>query len=189
METKSNGQDPHGTSSKEPWENSKISEDVFQEVEFRVLMALRRIIRAVDIHSRKLHNNLNITTPQLICLYSLQNNGPSTLSDLALSVKLSMSTVNGIVDRLESKGLVNRERGTKDRRKVYVTPTDYGQVFTKAAPSLLQDRLSQSLRELPQLEQIAIAMSLERVVGLMEAENIDASPNLIAQAFEPETGK
>ncbi|MBI9074974.1 MAG: winged helix-turn-helix transcriptional regulator [Desulfatibacillum sp.] len=166
-----------------------MTEDVFQEVEFRVLMSLRRIIRAVDIHSRKLHSELNITAPQLICLYALEKDGPSTLSALASAVTLGLSTVNGIVDRLESKGLVVRERDTHDRRKVFVRQTEYGQEFTKAAPSLLQDRLSQSLKHLPQLEQIAIAMSLERVVGLMEAENLDASPNLITQITESDTGK
>ncbi len=178
--------DPSGVQSQSQWESE---EELLHEVEFRVLMALRRIIRAVDIHSRKLHNELNITTPQLICLYSLQKSSPSTLSGLAKSVNLGISTVNGIVDRMEGKGLVVRERDTADRRKVYVRLTEFGQEFTKVAPSLLQDRLSHSLKRLSQLEQLAIAMSLERVVGLMEAESLDASPNLIHQGLEKERGK
>ena len=54
----------------------------------------------------------------------------------------------------------------------------FGDYLSKTAPILLQDRLSQSLRRLPELEQATIAMSLERVVGLMEDGHLDSSHNL-----------
>lgn len=92
---------------------------------------------------------------------------------------MGVSTINGVIDRLEKKELVIRERDTTDRRKVFVRLTDSGRELTKAAPSLLQERLSDSLRSLPKLEQAAIALSLERVVELMEVEHLDASPNLV----------
>ena len=155
--------------------------DVFFETcGFRVLVALRRIIRAVDIYSRKLNNEFKITAPQLMCLYSLGRQDGITLSALAKEVNLGMSTVNGIVDRLESKALLTRTRSETDRRRVTLSITPKGREVAKAAPSLLQDRLSNALRQLPELEQAAIAFSLERVVELMEAEQLDASPNLMS---------
>ena len=57
--------------------------------------------------------------------------------------------------------------------------TDAGEKITQSAPSLLQERFSDALRSLPELEQAAIALSLERVVKLMEAEHLEASPNLV----------
>ncbi|MBN1436971.1 MAG: MarR family transcriptional regulator [Sedimentisphaerales bacterium] len=159
--------------------NNETIDEFFETVGLRVLKALRRIIRAVDIHSRKLNTDFQITSPQLICLYSLVKEGAMTQSELAKQVSMGISTINGIIDRLEKKNLVVRERDTKDRRKVFVDVTKTGKELTKSAPSLLQEKFSNALRDLPKLEQAAIAFSLERVVELMEAEHLEASPNLV----------
>lgn len=167
-------------------QHGKMSDDFFAKYGFRILRAMRKMIRAVDIHSRKLHTEFKLTAPQLICLYSVQQDGPLTLSALAESVSLSASTTNGIVDRLEQKGLLIRHRDHVDRRKVFLHITDAGQDITQQAPALLQDQLSDALRKLPELEQAAIALSLERVVELMGARHLDASPNLFPNdSIEP----
>ena len=154
--------------------------EIFDTCGFRILSAIRRIIRAVDIHSRKLNSEFRITTPQMICLYELLRNGGITLSGLAKTVSLNISTVNGIVDRLETKGLLTRQRSDVDRRKVLLRITDAGRQIIREAPSLLQDKLSDELQKLPELEQVTIAMSLERIVALMEVQHIETSPNLVS---------
>lgn len=154
--------------------------DFFQTCEFRILGAIRRIIRAVDIHSRKLYSEFDITTPQMICIYELKRNDGITLSQLSKAVNIGTSTVNGIVDRLELKGLLTRQRSSKDRRKVLLHLTEAGRQVSRKTPSLLQDKLSNALQILPELEQVTIAMSLERVVALMEAEHLETSPNLLS---------
>jgi len=144
-------------------------ENIFLETcSLRILMALRRIMHFVDMYSRKLANEHNITGPQLICLYAVVKEGPLSLSELGKRVSLSMSTVNGIVDRLEYKGFVVRERKDKDRRKVLITATDTGKNVSKQAPLPLQDRLAQTVARLPELEQVSIALSLERIAEMME---------------------
>ena len=158
----------------------KKEPEIFDTCGFRILSAIRRIIRAVDIHSRKLNSEFHITTPQMICLYELLRNNGMTLSGLAKTVSLNISTVNGIVDRLETKGLLSRQRSDVDRRKVLLHITDAGRQITREAPSLLQDKLSDELRKLPELEQVTIAMSLERIVALMEVQHIETSPNLVS---------
>lgn len=155
--------------------------EFFDTYGIRVLRAMRQIIRAIDIHSRKLHQGLQITSPQMVCLYSLGREGTMTLSQLAQSVSLSASTTTGIVDRLENKGLVTRTRGLKDRRKVDLNITQTGQAMIREAPALLQDRLAEALRNLPELEQAAITLSLERIVELMGAGHLDAAPHLVPQ--------
>ena len=85
------------------------------------------------------------------------------------------STVNGIVDRLESKGLLFRRRGTDDKRRVYLEITEQGKEVTKSAPLLLQESFSAALRALSELEQASIALSLERVVKLIYGMLIDLS--------------
>lgn len=151
-----------------------ITREKFREETFdlRILMSLRRIMHFIDAYSRRLSTEHKITGPQLICLYSIVNAGPLTLSDLGKRVSLSMSTVNGIVDRLESKNLVVRERKDKDRRKVFITATRSGIQLTLNAPLPLHDRLSKEIADLPALEQVSIALSLEKIVNMMEEKTI-----------------
>ncbi|MBN2429723.1 MAG: MarR family transcriptional regulator [Deltaproteobacteria bacterium] len=146
--------------------------------ELRIIQSLRRIIRAIEIHSRKLAQKHQITGPQLGCLLALLEEGPLLGTHLAKKVYLSPSTVVGIIDRLEEKGLVARERSPSDRRQVQVSISEAGRQIAANAPSPLQDRLSEALKNLPELEQVSITLALEKVVDLMEAGRIDASPVL-----------
>lgn len=144
----------------------------------RILRAIRRIIRSVDIYSHKLALECGVTVPQLSCLLRVVEAGPMPLKTLADEVDLSPSTLVGIVDRLEKKGLVKRERSTVDRRQVLISATEEGAILASASPSLLQDRLASALDSLPELERAAIALSLERIVDLMEIRQVEAAPIL-----------
>lgn len=146
--------------------------------DLRILQALRRIIRAVDIHSRKLSSTHKLTVPQLLALMCIAEEGPVSSTHISQRIHLSGSTVVGLVDRLEAKGLVRRERSTEDRRLVYIGATPLGIKVASEAPSPLQDQLVLRLAELEPADREQIAQSLERVVELMQAREIDASPIL-----------
>ena len=148
----------------------------------RTLRAIRRIIRAVDLFSRRLEGQRGVTVPQLSCLMHVVSAGALPLTTLAHKADLAPSTAVGIVDRLERKGLVTRTRSDVDRRQVVIKPTPAGVALVTTAPSPLQDRLSAALEGLPELEQASIALSLERVVGLMDIAEVDASAILHARA-------
>lgn len=154
--------------------------------DLRVLRALRRIMRCVDLYSKQLTASEQITVPQLICLLTLQERGSLTATALSREVHLSPSTVVGIIDRLEDKGLVSRERGTADRRVVQVAVTPKGAALCAKAPSPLQATLARALNGLPELEQATIALSLERVVELMEAQHLDCAPILESGPIQPQ---
>lgn len=153
--------------------------------DLRILQALRRIIRAVDLHSHKLSTQHKITGPQLACLMIIKEAGALTSSNLAKRAYLSPSTVVGIIDRLEEKGLVDRNRSSVDRRQVHISTTDRGEKLLADAPSLLQDTLVNALVELPEIEQVSITMALEKLVDLMEARHIGAAPLLETGSLNP----
>lgn len=160
-------------------QSSKTATQVPQERhDLRILQALRRIIRSVDIHSRKLAVSHNITTPQLISLLAIVEHGPMTVAAIGKEIHLSPSTMVGILDRLENKQLIVRKRSVTDRRQVLVEATEQGYQFISQAPSPLQDKLSTALSDISKKEQCVLAESLERIVELMEFEAVDASPIL-----------
>lgn len=144
-----------------------------------ILQSLRRIIRSVEMYSKKLSSHHKVTGPQLICLLTIGQHQPVIASRIAKHVHLSPSTVVGVLDRLEEKGLVTRERDLKDRRKVYVNLTEKGQELTSQAPSPLQDRLAQALHGLSPLEQSTIALALEKIASLMDRNPESSHPPLV----------
>src|SRR5690625_691131 len=94
-----------------------------EQYDLRILRAIRRITRSIALHSRQLSAYSNITAPQLVCLSKVIERGPLTATAISRQMHESPSTVVGILDRLEDKGLIQRERGRKDRRIVYITAT------------------------------------------------------------------
>lgn len=134
----------------------------------RILHSIRRITRAVDLYSKKLVVRFGITAPQLLVLDEIVAKGAMMVRTVAEEIHLSASTLVGIIDRLETKGLARRQRADTDRRKVMVVPTDAGRSLVARAPSALQGNLAEALAHLSVKEQETIAHSLEKVVDLME---------------------
>ena len=143
-----------------------------------ILRKLRRITRAIDLHSRRLATQFGLTGPQLVCLRVLKDQGPLTPSKLAREVALSQGTITGIVDRLFRRGLVTRDRSPTDRRSVTVAITEKGLDMIKKAPSPLQESFAVELRRLPEENQLVIHTILEQIVRMMGAEEVEAAPVL-----------
>lgn len=143
-----------------------------------VLITLRRIIRAIDMRSRRLMQHSGFTGPQLLVLQALGQHEEITAGELAREVNLSQGTVTSILDRLEKRGLIQRIRSHTDRRKVYVTLTEEGVAQLASAPTLLQERFIQRFEELKDWEQHQILASLQRLAEMMDAQDIDAAPVL-----------
>lgn len=142
----------------------------------RVFAALRQIVRAIDRYSRSLVTHCEVTGPQLVCLHVMQEEGPITSRALARKVHLDPSTLVGIIDRLEGRGFVERQRDTRDRRAIFLNLTEAGTRFVREAPSPLQATLAKKLERLPSQKQLRLADALEQVVHLMQAEDLAAAP-------------
>ena len=151
---------------------------MISKVEDDILRSLRRISRAIDLHSRFLASTFGLTGPQLVCLRALGQRGLATPSELAKEISLSQATITGIIDRLASRQLVTRERTSRDRRLVTVRLTEAGQALIEQAPSPLQERFLERLQALSDEEQRNIRESLERIVHMMGSEELEAAPAL-----------
>ena len=143
-----------------------------------VLVALRRVIRATDLHSKHLAKTTGLTAPQILLLQTIRDQGEATIGALANQISLSQATVTSILDRLEKKELVYRERSTEDKRKVHAFLTEAGTATLKEAPMPLQDNFARQFGDLQGWEQTMIISSLQRIAQMMDAQHIDASPVL-----------
>ena len=161
------------------WQQDEpVERKVATDTTTRVMAALRRIIRAIDLHSRTLVQRCDLTGPQLLVLKTVAEGRPQTVSSIAAAVNLSQATVTGILDRLERKQMVTRSRSSEDRRKVLVAVTERAERALAEAPPLLQEHFVTGFARLPDWEQTQILSSLQRVVSLMEAGGLEAGPIL-----------
>lgn len=143
-----------------------------------VLITLRRLIRATDLHSKQLVKTAGLTAPQLLLLQAIREKGEVTIGALAREISLSQATVTTILDRLEKRELVYRVRSAEDKRKVHAYLTEHGIEILRNAPTPLQAHFVRQFRDLRDWEQSMIISSLQRVALMMDAEHIDASPVL-----------
>lgn len=143
-----------------------------------MLIALRRVIRAVDLHSRSLMQSHGLTSPQAMLLREVVLSERLTAGDLARRVSLSQATVTDIVKRLESRGLLQRTRDTDDKRRVLIHATPQGAQVFASAPPLLQETFVERFAALRDWEQTLLLSAVQRVAELMDAAELDASPVL-----------
>ncbi len=148
-----------------------------------VLIALRQIIRATDLYSRKLSKVAGLTAPQLLILQAIDAR-EMTMGDIAAEVSVSQATVTTILDRLEKRGLIERKRGERDKRRVYAYLTTAGREIMERAPTPLQEEFMDRFSRLEDWEQSLILSSLQRVAAMMNAGDIDASPVLDLGAID-----
>jgi DNA-binding MarR family transcriptional regulator len=143
-----------------------------------VLVALRRVIRATDLHSKHLVKTTGLTAPQMLILQTIRNMGQVTIGEVAQEVSLSQATVTTILDRLEKRELIYRERSLTDKRKVHAHLTEFADKILLGAPIPLQDQLTRQFGHLKEWEQTMLISSLQRVAQMMDAHEIDAAPVL-----------
>jgi DNA-binding MarR family transcriptional regulator len=113
------------------------------------------------------------------CLDILGTRGPMTAGQLAEAVRLTTGAITGVLDRLESAGLVRRIRDTNDRRRVIVEVTD--EVARQGAPvygPLIADAAkAHGVFSADELELIVRFIRIERELLVRHARRLAAMPN------------
>jgi len=149
------------------------------------LIALRKIMQAIDRHSITLKNKFGLTGPQLILLQSVSTDKQISVTQLSKKISLSQATVTDITKRLEKKNYITRRRSLGDKRKTNIALTEKGKMILNTVPPLLQEQFTDRFSKLERWEQLMIESSFERVVSMMSAENIEASPIMITGSVDP----
>jgi DNA-binding MarR family transcriptional regulator len=88
--------------------------------------------------ANKAYGQVNLTVLEFKVLDNLQELGPTTMIDIASLLSVTQAWVTSLVDRLEERGLVSRERSSSDRRVIYVNLTDAGRSLYEKGKALQQ---------------------------------------------------
>jgi len=147
-------------------------------LEEHIISSIRRIVRAIEMHSQDLISQVGLTSPQLSVLKAIPTLNPATPTSVARHLSLSQSTVSGVLDRLHSKKLVRREDSSSDKRLRRYRLTSSGKSVVSTAPPLLQESFLRNLKDLEDWERSMLLAALQRTAHLMDAEELEAHPFL-----------
>ncbi len=137
-----------------------------------IMQALRRIFKSIQDYSQEVSKKFGITGPQLWALKTISANGSLSLGELSQRMYLHPSTISGVVDRLEKKNYVHRDRAKEDRRVVQVRLTPKGKSLARRAPNPIQGKMVFGLGKLKRNQLHSIYDSLQRLVKIMEVQNV-----------------
>lgn len=135
----------------------------------KVMKSIRRIVRAIDMRSKKVARETGLTIPQIVVLQAVEELGLVTTAALSKEADLSPATVVTILDKLESRGLVTRTRSASDRRIVHTQLTETGARMLHDAPPLFDWAFGQSFAGLPDEERLKILEAFATVADLLDA--------------------
>lgn len=143
-----------------------------------ILINIRKIVRSINLESKKIEKDHDISIPQLLCLTHLSkcDSYQATISNLMDLLSLNSSTVTGIVNRLEKKGLVARLPKQGDKRVTFVALTASGLKLVDASPNVLHNQLTTKINNLSLEDREMIGNSLRLIISILSISDIDASP-------------
>jgi len=143
--------------------------DLVKEIVYQI----RRLIQARELYTKELNKNYSVTAAQLNCLLALHEEGSLSPSRIAKIIMVKSSTVTGIIDRLEQKGLVERLRNSPDRRVVTIQLTGAGKKMAKNAPPPIQQKILDGLTSLRESEIKRIVKSLKMITHMLDVQDLE----------------
>ncbi|MNF94949.1 HTH-type transcriptional regulator MhqR [compost metagenome] len=131
-----------------------------------IFQALRRLQQAGEVHAKRLARFGGLTPMQLMILQVLAGEARLTASDLSGRVSLTAATLSGMLDRLEERGLLQRQRDDQDRRRQWLLLSEAGRELVQQAPTLLPPEFRQRLAVLKEWERHSLTAALLRAAEL-----------------------
>jgi len=138
-----------------------------------IIYQIRRLMQAGELFTKELNKAYQVSAPQLHCLLALHENGPLPPSQIARHIMVKSSTVTGIIDRLEQKGLVYRLRNSPDRRVITIQLTEAGKELAQNAPPPIQHKIVDGLKKLPEGEIKQIILSLSKLTHMLDVYDLE----------------
>jgi MarR family transcriptional regulator, organic hydroperoxide resistance regulator len=133
-----------------------------------------RLLWKVDheLHSvsKRMISRFGLTAPQRLAVRFIGREPGLTLGELAALLHLDPGTVTGIVQRLESAALVERERGEGDTRRIHLALTAKGRALNRRRKGTVEAAVRRTLDSLSRVDSAAAARVLQRLAAELSDE-------------------
>ena len=138
-----------------------------------IIHQIRRLVQAKQLYTKELEKKHSVTAAQLNCVLALNEHGPLPPSQISRVIMVKSSTVTGIIDRLETKGLAERLRNSPDRRIVTVQLTEAGKKLADNAPPPIQQKILDGLDSLPDQDIKQVLDTLCLLTKMLDVQDLE----------------
>ena len=138
-----------------------------------IIYSIRRLMQGSERYTKEINKKYNVSAAQVNCLLALHEYGPLPPSQIAKMILVNSSTVTGIIDRLEQKGLVERQRISQDRRVITVQLTESGNTLAENAPAPIQQKIIDGLKKLNTQEIEHIVNALNMLTNMLDVQDLE----------------
>jgi len=139
----------------------------------QIIFSIRRLIQASELYTKELNKKYQISAAQLNCILTLYEYGPLPPSKIADHMMVKSSTVTGVVDRLEKKGLAERMRNSPDRRVITIQLTEEGKELAENAPPPIQQKIIDGLKNIGNAKKEQIVRSLNILTNMLDVQDLE----------------
>jgi DNA-binding MarR family transcriptional regulator len=139
----------------------------------QIIFSIRRLIQASELYSKELIKKYQISAAQLNCILTLFEHGSLPLSQIAKHMMVKSSTVTGVVDRLENKGLAERMRNSPDRRVITIRLTEAGKKLAQNAPPPIQQKIIDGLKKTESAKKEQIVNALNTLTDMLDVQDLE----------------
>ncbi|AMB45325.1 MULTISPECIES: MarR family transcriptional regulator [Methylobacteriaceae] len=101
---------------------------------------------------RPMLERMGLTYPQYLVLLVLWENDGVTVSEIGRRLRLDSGTLTPVLKRLETSGLLNRNRRQSDEREVEIALTDQGRALRSEAIAVRQSVMCQLNMSEPEIQ-------------------------------------
>ncbi|MFG6449351.1 MarR family winged helix-turn-helix transcriptional regulator [Roseateles sp. BYS180W] len=152
---------------------------------------LRKLKQSITRQASLRLQGVALTHSQLATLITLRHSGPNSTSSsvqLARELEVDAGAFTRLLDRLEAKGLIQRERSEQDRRVVMVSLSEDGMQLTSQMHTVLSDVFNAHLSGFSHEEWLLLLSLLQRMIDNGEAlEKAQAQASANPQAHNTRT--
>lgn len=140
-----------------------------------ILRNFRIIFRSTLAHSRLVEKKTGVSATQLWMLAEILNAPGIKVTKLADLLSIHQSTCSNILDKLQKKDLIRRERKAADQRTVHLYLTEKGDQVLANSPRPAQGALVDVLQRLPEEVLIGLEVNLAKLVEALRVIEQDAA--------------
>ena len=142
--------------------NTLAEPDLPKRAEDLICFALYSANQAMNRSYQPHLSALGLTYPQYIALVGLWEGDGITVGKLCERLFMETSTLTPILKRLEKQGHIERRRGTRDERQVFLHLTESGRALEAKAPGITHCIINDTGAGLEELGELVVALGAMR---------------------------
>jgi DNA-binding MarR family transcriptional regulator len=136
-----------------------------------VLEQFRLIFRSAKKHFQWVQDRTGVSGAQLWVLAELQRRPGIRVTDLARAMAIHQSTASNLIELLERRGLIQRDRSSRDQRVVHLSLTRAGRGTIARAPRPLEGVLPDALHSLGRADLLELQRRLDKLAQQMKVRD------------------